>query len=226
MTGIIIALLISWILLWFWDKKKLSVLGLRPSKSSVIAFVAGFLLAGVACSIYHIMTAVSAGNQWTLRPGFTLPAALAGSWWTLKSVLYEEFIFRGALLYIAIEKLGVKIACLLSAACFGIYHWFSYNAFGSPVQMIIVFLFTGFFGYSLAVAFARTKSLYLPVGVHFGWNLLNIVVFSNGPLGPQLFAKMNTNKPEGILSLFLFLFQAFTIPLLTLWYANRRTISR
>lgn len=222
MAGIIVALLISWILLWFWDKKRLSVLGLRPTKNRIVAFAAGFFLAGITCSVYHIMAVAAAGNQWTLHTGFTLQAALAGSWWTLRSVLYEEFIFSGALLYIAIEKLGLKIACLLSAICFGVYHWFSYNVFGSPVQMIIVFLFTGFFGYSLAFAFAKTKSVYLPIGVHFGWNLLNIVVFSNGPLGPQLLAKMNTNKPEGLVSLFLFLFQAFAIPALTLWYANRR----
>jgi membrane protease YdiL (CAAX protease family) len=104
-------------------------------------------------------------------------------------VLFEELIFRGALLYLAIGKFGVKTACTLSAVCFGAYHWFTYNLFGSPVQMVIVFLMTGIFGFTLAYAFAKTKSIYLPVGLHLGWNLFTIVVFSNGPLGQQIFIR-------------------------------------
>lgn len=140
---------------------------------------------------------------------------------TLKSVLFEELIFRGALLYIAIKKLGIKKGCFLSSVCFGTYHWFSYNAFGNPVQMVIIFLTTTIFGLMLAFAFAKTKSLYLPVGLHFGWNLFNIVVFSNGPLGQQIFIKTNENHPQGFLSLFVFQFQVFALPLFTYLYFKR-----
>jgi len=80
---------------------------------------------------------------------------------------------------------------------------------------------TGIFGLVLAFAFAKTKSLYLPVGLHFGWNLFNIVVFSNGPLGEQIFIKTNGNQLQGILSLLVFLFQVFALPLLTFWYLKR-----
>lgn len=221
MIGIIIAVIISWALLRLVSKKDLSVLGFAPTKNRIIALAIGMALAIVTCTIYHLMTTATVDNSWILNKAFTSTAALEGCWWTFKSVLTEELIFRGALLYIMIEKMGAKTACVISAVCFGVYHWFSFGALGNPVQMSIVLLVTGFFGYALAIAFAKTKSLYLPVGVHFGWNLANIIVFSNGPLGAQILLKVNINKPEGILSLMIFLFQALTIPILTLLYAKK-----
>ena len=145
---------------------------------------------------------------------------MESSRWTLVSVLYEELIFRGALLYIAIKKLGVTKACILSAVCFGIYHWFTFNVFGNPFMMIITFLMTAIVGLSWAFAFAKTNSLYLPIGLHFGWNLFYMVVFSNGTMGQAILVRTNGNQLQGILSLLVFLFQVFALPLLTFWYLN------
>ncbi|MCJ0743906.1 CPBP family intramembrane glutamic endopeptidase [Pedobacter montanisoli] len=218
MIGIILELLISWLILWFIEKKQLSVLGFKPTKSRLINLGIGFLFAASVCSIYHLMSTAFIDNKWILNPQLNAQMLRSGLWFTFKSVLFEELIFRGALLYIAIEKIGIKKGCILSAVLFGIYHWFSYNAFGNPVQMLIIFFMTAIFGLMLAFAFAKTKSLYLPIGLHFGWNLLNIVVFSNGPLGQQILTKANPNRLEGILSLLVFLFQIFALPLLTFLY--------
>jgi hypothetical protein len=143
---------------------------------------------------------------------------LENSRWTLVSVLYEELIFRGALLYIAIEKLNIKKACILSAVGFGIYHWFTFNVFGNPFMMAITFLMTAIAGLSWAFAFAKTKSLYLPIGLHFGWNFINTVVFSNGQRGQAILVRANENQLQGILSLIVFLFQVFALALLTFGY--------
>ncbi|MGN7867177.1 lysostaphin resistance A-like protein [Chryseobacterium sp. 22458] len=218
MIGIIIELIISWLLLRFIAKKDLSVLGLKPDSTRLIHWSAGLILAAAVCSLYHIMTTAFISNSWILNKQFTLSAALTGLWWVLKSVLFEELLFRGALLYLAIEKWGNTKACIFSAACFGIYHWFSYNAFGNPFQMGIIFVMTAIFGWMLAESFAKTKSLYLPIGLHLGWNLFNIVIFSNGPLGKQLFMKANESHLEGIPSLLVFLFQIVALPLLIYGY--------
>lgn len=218
MIGIIIELIISLLLLKFIAKKDLSVLGFKPNSTRLAHWSIGLLLAAAICSLYHIMTTAFINNGWILNKQLTLSAALMGIWWVLKSVLFEELLFRGALLYLAIEKWGTTKACLLSAACFGIYHWFSYNAFGNPFQMGIIFGMTAIFGWMLAVSFAKTQSLYLPIGLHLGWNLFNIIVFSNGPLGKQLFMKANINHLEGIPSLLVFLFQIFALPILMYGY--------
>ncbi|MDR2237208.1 MAG: CPBP family intramembrane metalloprotease [Chryseobacterium sp.] len=218
MIGLIIELLVSWLLLRLTVKKNLSVLGFTPSRDRISQWLISLLLAAGCCILYQVMATSSAGNGWMMNTRWTWASLLPGLWWVVSSVLFEELIFRGALLYIAIEKTGIKKACFLSAAAFGIYHWFSYNIFNNPVQMAIVFVITAIFGYMLAYAFAVTKSLYLPVGLHLGWNFFNIIVFSNGPLGNQILIKANENKPEGILSLVIFLFQILGLPLLVFWY--------
>lgn len=221
MIGIIVELLISWLLLWVIVKKHLAVLGLMPSANRGTQLLAGLFIAAVSCSAYHLLQTYGAGNRFLLNGNYTLQQFFDACWYTLKSVLYEELIFRGALLYIVIQKLGTKKAVLLSAVCFGIYHWFSYNLWSNPVQMIIVFFMTAIFGLALAYGFAKTKSLYLPVGLHLGWNLLHTVVFSGGPLGKQLFIYTNTQHLQGTASWLVFLFQVFSVPVFTFLYLKK-----
>ena len=221
MIGIIVELAISWLLLWLIEKKHLSALGVVPTITRTIQLVAGFFLAAACCAIFNMATVTFADNSWEFNRQISAKEVLASSWWVLKSVLFEELIFRGALLYIAIRKIGMVKACVLSSVCFGIYHWFSQNAFGNPGQMIFIFIITAIAGLMFAFSFAKTSSLYLPVGLHFGWNLANIVVFSNGPLGLQLFSRATGEQPHGVLSILIFLFQVLALPLLTWWWLNR-----
>ncbi|CAN5376637.1 hypothetical protein BH10BAC4_BH10BAC4_19080 [soil metagenome] len=229
MLGIIAAIVISWLLLWLLYRQNLSALGIAPSLNHLQGLVIGFSLSGVACSLYFLLQTTFIENNWIVRDGFTIRDFLSGGWWTVKSVLFEELIFRGALLYLAIQKIGERKACILSACSFGVYHWFSYGAFGSPVQMAIVFVMTSIPGLAFAFSFAKTKSLYLPVGLHFGWNLFTIVIFSSGPLGKQFLLKETDNRLEGILSLLVFIFQIAAIPLITYFYLrwlNRKQVDK
>jgi len=218
MIGIIISLLISWGLLWLVAKKHLTVLGIVPDTKRIRILGTAILLSAACCTVYHLLRILFINNRWYYNRSYTFGDFLLSCWWVLKSVLFEELLFRGALLYIAIQKWGVKKACLLSAAAFGIYHWFSYSSFGNPAQMAIIFLMTGIFGYVLALAFAKTRSLYLPIGLHLGWNLANIILFSNGPLGHQMMVRVNNLQLNGLPSLAVFLFQALALPVLTLIY--------
>lgn len=220
MAGIIVELIFSWLLLWFISKKHLSVLGFTPTNSRLFHLSFGFLAAAICCTIYNMSFTVFANNTWTINEDFTGLKMAKSSQWTIISVLYEELIFRGALLYIAIQKLGTKKACILSAISFGVYHWFSMGAFGNPVQMIILFCMTGIWGFMFAIAFAKTKSLYLPIGLHFGWNLMSSVVFSQGPLGNQLLINVGGEKIGQFLSAVIFIFQVFAVPLITFWYLD------
>lgn len=221
MIGIIVELIISWLLLWFICKKHLSVLGFSPTRNRMNNLIVGLLLAASCCTLYQLMTTAFINNSWVSNKQATAKTILEGSRWTLVSVLYEELIFRGALLYIAIKKLGVTKACILSAVCFGIYHWFSFNVFGNPFMMVVTFLMTAIVGLSWAFAFAKTNSLYLPIGLHLGWNLLSTVVFSNGNVGQAIFVRSNGTQLQGVLSLLVFLFQVFALPILTFWYLKR-----
>ena len=167
------------------------------------------------------MTTAFVNNNWVFNKQIPGKRILESTWWAFISVLYEELIFRGALLYIAIKKLGVTKACILSAVCFGCYHWFTFNVLGNPFMMFITFLMTAIVGLSWAFAFAKTYSLYLPIGLHFGWNFFIMVVFSNGSSGQAIFVRTNENHLQGLLSWLVFIFQVFALPLLTFLYLNQ-----
>lgn len=147
-----------------------------------------------------------------VNPGFDLTTFLNSTYWMLKSVLTEELLFRGALLYIAIKKLGIRNACLLSSVAFGIYHWFSYGVWGNVVQMIYIFILTGVGGLLFACSFALTKSIYLPVGLHLGWNLVSVVVFSQGQLGNQWLITSGGNPLTGFWTIIFFIYQITILP--------------
>ncbi len=185
-----ILLALSWILLRL-EGKGLGVLGLNAPVARLRQFGAGVLVAGLAVVVQQLGHAVVADVPWRLNPA--ADAALLGRSvrWNVNSVLYEELLFRGYLLYQVVRRLGAGRGVLLAAAAFGVYHWFSYGIVGNPVMMAFVFVLTGAFGFMLAFAFARTTSIALPIGLHLGWNLVSYVGFSTGPLGPMLFVPGN-----------------------------------
>ncbi len=223
MIGILIQLAVSWLLLWLLEKKNLSVLGFKPTKGRTIDFAFGLLAAPACCIIYYLSTAFLSNNSWQYNSGFTYEKLGGSIWWVFKSVVFEELIFRGAVFYILIQRTGVKIACLISSVSFGIYHWFSFGVLGNPIPMIYVFVLTGIWGLMYAVSYIKTKSLYLPFALHLGWNLVNIIVFSQGPLASQLLlASDNGQKVEGIFSVVLLLFQVFALPIIVYLYLKAK----
>lgn len=223
MIGLIVELIVSWLLLWIFFKKGLWVLGIVPTKSRLFNLSFGILLAAGCGTLYFLSFSFFTSNSWELNSEFKGQKILTSSWWTLNSVLYEELIFRGALLYILINKFGIKTACLTSAICFGVYHWFTSGVLGNPIQLAITFIMTGIWGYMFAMAFARTKSLYLPIGLHFGWNFISTVIFSQGPLGKQYLVLIGEQKLGEVLSAGVFIFQLLAVPILTYGYLNLRS---
>ena len=159
------------------------------------------------------MRMLFAKQEWELNPKLTVHLILTGIWWNVKSVLFEELIFRGVLFYVLIKKLGHTRAIIISAIAFGIYHWFSHEVIGNPTQMAITFVITGTMGLVYAYGYSKTFSLYIPIAIHLGWNLTSSVIFSKGVLGDQLFTQVKP-VPEVQVGYFIF-FCIILIPLLS-----------
>lgn len=126
-------------------------------------------------------------EQWGLNHSLTINLIFEAIWWNIKSVLFEELIFRGVVFYILIKKFGSIKAILISAIAFGIYHWFSHEVIGNPTQMVITFFITGIMGLLYAYGYVKTFSLYIPCAIHLGWNLTQGFIFSQGPIGNGIF---------------------------------------
>ncbi|MBY6204889.1 CPBP family intramembrane glutamic endopeptidase [Halomonas denitrificans] len=198
-------------------------LGIDAPVRRLLEFTAGVLLAAGFAALQLLVLAGLAGFDWVLRPGYGVSDLLGGLRWNVVSVLFEELIFRGALLWLAIRWLGPVRACLLSAAAFGVYHWFSYGLFGDLVTMAYVFVLTGTFGLMLAAAFAWSRSLVLPIALHLGWNLVNNEVFSKGPMGERwLTASVeDAARLGGLEQVLVSIVIPLSMPLLVLLVLNR-----
>ncbi len=224
MLGIIVQLLISWLIIWLFEKGNLSFLGFYPTKQRLIGFAVFFILTAFCCSSGFFMRMIFAQQQWELNPKLTFNTILTGTWWNIKSVLFEELIFRGVLFYILIKKLGHTKAIIISATAFGMYHWFSQGSFGNPVQMVITFVITGTMGLVYAYGYSKTFSLYIPIAMHLGWNVTSSVIFSQGNIGNQLFTPVQP-VPEVQVGYFIFFCITF-IPLLSAMLINYFMIKR
>ena len=176
---------LSWGLLRL-ERKGLGEIGFNAPWLRLRQFAAGLVLAGGVAALQQLGGSWSTGIAWETNPAFDLATALEFVRFNVNSVLFEELVFRGYALYQGIRFLGTRRAVLLDAAAFGVYHWFSYGVFGNPVMMGFLFLYTGAFGFMLALAFAKTESIALPIGLHLGWNAVSQIVFSTGPLGAAL----------------------------------------
>lgn len=92
----------------------------------------------------------------------------------------EELIFRGVLFRIIEERTGTWIALVLTGVVFGLMHLLNPDA--SVWGAICIAVEAGFM---LAACYAATRNLWVPIGLHFGWNLaaggiFSVVVSGNG----------------------------------------------
>jgi membrane protease YdiL (CAAX protease family) len=222
MVGLAVILAMSWLLLWLFTKTNLLALGIMPNRKRMANFIFGLLSSSLICGLCLFLIITLSHSSLTINPKFTTKTFFNSSFWMLKSVLFEELLFRGALFYIALKKIGVRNACILSSVAFGIYHWFSYGIFGNVPQMIYIFLLTGFGGLLFSYSFVFTKSLWLPIGLHLGWNIVAVVIFSQGPLGNQMLINSGGDKLGGIWMLFFFVYQIAALPLVTYLYLRKQ----
>lgn len=220
MIGIIVALAISWLLLFLIEKKSILSLGFLPVIRRLKQFLIGFLITAILCAIIQYSESVLRSSNWILNEKITSLIILKSFWWDLKSVLNEELIFRGAILYILIQRIGSNKAILISAVAFGIYHWFSFGVLGNIAAMILVFIGTGLMGYAWAWAFAKTKSIMLPLGLHLGWNFIHNTIFSKGPLGELVLTAQGGNELSDWASLLNFVLGLILVPILLLIYVR------
>jgi uncharacterized protein len=220
MIGILIVITISWLLLFLFGKNNMLILGFTPITNRLIQFVTGFLITAILCILVQYLETNLKSLVWITNKNITGLSILKSFWYDVKSVLTEELIFRGALLYILIKKIGPNKGVLISAIAFGIYHWFSYGVLGNIFLMALIFIGTGLMGLAWALAFKKTKSIALPLGFHLGWNFLYNTIFSKGPLGKIVLISSGGIKLTGWTSLLSFICGLIIVPVLVLLYVK------
>ena len=102
---------------------------------------------------------------------------------SLAAAVGEELLFRGAIFRIAEEWLGTTAALIISAVLFGAAH--GLNSGATPISVAAIALEAGVL---LGVAYSASRSLWLPIGMHFGWNFTEGGLFGASVSGGQSMA--------------------------------------
>jgi membrane protease YdiL (CAAX protease family) len=155
--------------------------------------------------------------DWQKNPDVEFEMVLQAFWFHLKSALTEELVFRGALLYILIERLGIKRGIVISSIVFGVYHCFTYGMLGSIVPMIYIFIITASMGLVWAFSFTKTASIFLAFGLHLGNNFLS-ALFSRSPTGSLIWVESSRVELSEWVNLFYLLAKGLAVPVLCFFF--------
>jgi uncharacterized protein len=214
MIGALIALLLSWALLHFVENQNLEALGFRPTRQRLWLVVQGFLLTVAFMTIYYLIEAATWSASYHPNPGFLGYWLESDLWKVFTGALFEELLFRGALLYILIRRIGPAKAVLVSAVAFGMYHWIIVGIHSLP-QMMLLFLSMAWMGYALARSFVVSGSILVPFALHFAGNMVGAVIFG---FMEQLYIRPVGVHPSMALILLLITIHNFVYPLIVLWW--------
>jgi len=90
----------------------------------------------------------------------------------------EEIIFRGVIFRLLEEAFGTAVALVVSAIVFGLLHML--NSGATITGVVAVALEAGVL---LGLAYALARSLWLPIGIHLGWNFTEGGIFGSAVSG-------------------------------------------
>lgn len=147
-----------------------------------ISISAALLLATFAASFLFEGTRVEASASPAVVPAIGATLAVLAI-----SALNEEVVFRGYPLQVFLKGLGPWGAMLLISCIFGLLH--ARNP-GATLLSTINTILAGMF---LCRAYLKTRSLWLPYGIHFGWNAGLSVVLGYPVSGLDMPSILNTS---------------------------------
>lgn len=108
------------------------------------------------------------GFHLTFVPGMSLGALAAGIWLYVWVAIFEEVLFRGYLFQRLARGLGDWPAQALLALLFALGHWGNPGMHGATKLWATLNIAVA--AVMLGLAYLKTRSLALPMGLHLGWN--------------------------------------------------------
>jgi membrane protease YdiL (CAAX protease family) len=163
------ALLASWLFLVAGDGLEFSTLGLtfHPAWKKELASGLGVgagLMGTVVAAMVAARLATYSGLALEPRPSIGAFAAIAV--FLFLAAALEEITYRGYAFQRLIDAVGAPAAVVITSVAFGVAHG------GNPAVTPLSTVNTVLAGMVMACGYLRVRSLWLPIGLHFAWNLV------------------------------------------------------
>ncbi len=189
----------------FLDKKSFTSLGLEVDRFAILDIIAGIINSAlVMATVFFMLLSLGLiefhGFSWwsesvTADVGLhaaMLPVVFAVAYKLTLVAWWEELVFRGYFFQNLIAGMGLTWAIVISSLVFGLTHIL--NPDGTILGGILIALITP----QLIYAYLKTGQLWLPMGLHLGWNFFQASIFgfaasgqespsliSQSPVGPE-----------------------------------------
>ena len=160
-------LLVTWICMRL-RRQSLAGVGLRFDLKWLRQALGGIAFGSAQMLAAAALIYAAGGVRFSLEPTGGLAALALGAWTFAWVALLEELLFRGFVFQRLVDGIGAPTALLLMAAVFAAAHWGNPGMLGATEIWASVDLALA--GLLLGLAYVRTGSLALPIGMHFGWN--------------------------------------------------------
>ena len=185
------------------DKASFISLGLKIDKAAVLDVISGvvnsaIVMAGIYFTmLYTGLIEFKGFSWWTDSAGpdvhlsiAILPVILAVFWELVVVAWWEELVFRGIILQNMMMGMGLVWAVIVSSLLFGLVHG------GNPSATLLSTIMIACVTPLLIYAYLKTGQLWLPIGLHLGWNFFQASVFGFASSG-QTSPTMITQTPVG-----------------------------
>jgi len=207
--GIIASSFVAFTYVFFYKKYEKREIGEFSSKGLLKNTILGVLI-GTTVQGLTIIVIYFWGNFQIISvnpfSSIITPFAIAFS-----VAIFEEILLRGIIFRIVEEKLGSYISFAISAIIFGAVHLLN------PDSSVISSICIGIVGFVFGASYIYSRSLWLPIAIHFSWNFVQSGIFGAITSGNEKTSSLfNTNisgaelitggafGPEGTIQALLF----------------------
>ena len=159
----------------------LSSVGLRLDGRWMRQALAGTGLGMAAMVAVAALIAIAGGVRFELDPARSVATLAGGLYIFLFVALFEELLFRGFVFQRLVDGIGAPLALAATAVLFALGHGENPGMQGTTQLWALGDLALGALLFGLA--YLRTGSLALPVGLHLGWNWMQGHVLGFGVSG-------------------------------------------
>lgn len=182
----------------YFDRRTFVSLGLRWDAEAVRDLIVGMVITAFLMGLVYVIEWAAGwltfdSFAWESQPfSQVLLGTLAIGLTYLLVGWAEEVIFRGYWLQNISAGLNVVWGVLISSVLFAISH------LGNPNLNLLAVINLGLGGVFLAFAYVRTRRLWLPIGIHIGWNYFQGPVFGFPVSGtsPYILINQTVDGPE------------------------------
>ena len=166
--AIVVIMIVAYRLLVRWtEQRKATELGFAQAiPGAVGGALLGFIL---FCAVYAVLWAAGVATFKGFAGTTGLIAAMATP---VGAAVGEEILMRGGVYRLIEEGFGSAVAIIASGALFGLLHL---GNPGATIESSLAIATEA--GVLLAAAYVLTRSLWLPIGLHFGWNFTEGGIF-------------------------------------------------